>query len=46
VFERHDELVAEGDAPISAKITLDPARIGTILGADANHGICPCGPVP
>jgi hypothetical protein len=32
--------------PISAKITLDPARIGTILGADANHGICPCGPVP
>ena len=36
---------ARGNFPIGAKIALDPARLGLILGADANISICPDGPV-
>ena len=34
-----------GGRPIGAKIALDPARTGTILGADAKYSICSDGPV-
>src|SRR5208282_3793968 len=44
LFPAERRLEREG-SPIGAKIMLDSARIGTILGADANHGICPGGPV-
>jgi len=36
---------AKGVEPICFKIPLGPARIGTILGADAEHSISPGGPV-
>jgi fatty-acyl-CoA synthase len=44
-FSQTVKIATGGAAPIGAKITLDPTRIGMILGVDANHGICPDGPV-
>jgi hypothetical protein len=42
----HDHLaLAAVLTPIGAKIRFDAARRGLILGTDAKHSICPCGPV-
>jgi hypothetical protein len=35
------DFLVEGIRPIGAKMILDSARIGTILGADATHSIAP-----